>query len=249
MTPVRLLETRPAGTTGDGLFAKIGERAAGSITAVQVGGRLGIPTDAAAVVLNVVVTSPHGAGFATVFPCGSDRPNTANVNYRELDTISNLVVVGIGSAAAVCFFTYAAADFVVDVSGWFPAGSPYAALVPARLADSRPGYPTADGVLSGFGQRPAGTVTEIAVAGRGGVSADASVAVLNIAVADPLADGFLTVFPCGSPRPNAASMNYHRGEATSSGVITGPGSNGNVCVFTYATTDLVVDVNGFVPGP
>ncbi|MEY2580481.1 MAG: acid phosphatase type 7, partial [Ilumatobacteraceae bacterium] len=60
-------------------------------------------------------------------------------------------------------------------------------LVPARLMETRvgPDFRTIDGAFQGTGATPAGKVTELQVAGRGGVPADASAAVLNITVAEP----------------------------------------------------------------
>jgi hypothetical protein len=66
--------------------------------------------------LNVTVTNPRGAGFVTVFPCGGAVPNSSNVNFGVGETIANAVVVKL-AGGAVCLYTSAAADVIVDVSG------------------------------------------------------------------------------------------------------------------------------------
>ncbi len=62
LTPGRLMDSRAGQSTVDGQFAGIGVRAANSVTELQVGGRGGVPADAAAVVLNVTVTGAAGLG-------------------------------------------------------------------------------------------------------------------------------------------------------------------------------------------
>jgi hypothetical protein len=68
-------------------------------------------------VLNVTVTEPQGAGFVTVFPCGSARPNASNVNYVAGKTIPNLVFSKLGPTGTVCLYTSSPAHLVVDLLG------------------------------------------------------------------------------------------------------------------------------------
>jgi hypothetical protein len=125
----------------------------------------------------------------------------------------------------------------------------FAGLVPARLLESRSGdgATTVEGQFQGIGPRPAGSITALTVAGRGGVPADASAVVLNVAVTDTQGPGFVTVFPCGSAVPTASSLNYSAGQTIPNAVIAKIGTNGQICLFTLATTHLIVDVNGYYP--
>ncbi|MBK5331594.1 MAG: metallophosphoesterase [Ilumatobacteraceae bacterium] len=118
-------------------------------------------------------------------------------------------------------------------------------LLPARLMETRvgPDFHTIDGQYQGTGAAPAGTITELRVAGRGGVAPDASAAVLNLTVTQPQGSGFLTVFPCGQPQPLASNLNYLAGQTIANTVIAAIGTNGNVCIFTSQTTDTIVDVD------
>ena len=128
-------------------------------------------------------------------------------------------------------------------------GSSYQPLVPARLLETRidPALVTIDGQAQGAGLAAAGTVTELQVTGRAGIPAGASAVVLNVAVTGTTGPGFITVFPCGSPRPNAANLNYAAGETVPNLVIAKIGTNGKVCLFTTAGTHLVADANGYFP--
>ena len=104
----------------------------------------------------------------------------------------------------MCLFTSAATNLLADVTGFYPILPTFESLVPVRLLDSRsPGSATVDGTFQGIGVRGAGTTTELQVAGRGGVDGDAEAAVLNVTVTGAQAGGFITVYPCGSPLPNA----------------------------------------------
>ncbi|MGD9701338.1 MAG: hypothetical protein AB7Q42_14730 [Acidimicrobiia bacterium] len=249
VSPARLLETRVGEglATGDGLFNGIGERPAGSTTELQITGRANVPDDADAVVLNVTVVDARAPGYVTVFPCGSSQPIAANLNYVTRSTVPNAVIAKIGAGGKVCFFTQAAVDLVVDMSGYFPAVSRFDAVQPERLLETRsgPGLSTFDGQFNGIGALPATSVTELQITGRAGVPADADAVALNVTVADARAPGYVTVFPCGSTRPNAANINYVTRATVPNAVISKIGDGGKVCIYTQATVDLIVDINGF----
>ncbi|MEM9517662.1 MAG: hypothetical protein AAGA42_22640, partial [Actinomycetota bacterium] len=58
------------------------------------------------------------------------------------------------------------------------------------------------------------------------------------------ARGFITVYPCGTPRPTASNLNYQPGVTTPNAVLTRIGTNNSTCIYTHATTHLVIDANG-----
>ena len=84
------------------------------------------------------------------------------------------------------------------------------------------------------------------VAGRG-VTGDASAALLNVTAVSPDGSGYLTVYPCGQARPNASNVNYVGGAVVPNAVLAKIGVGGKVCVYSQLATDLVIDVNGYVP--
>ena len=243
--PARLLETRPGGMTIDGLSNNTGFVDIGTVTELPVAGRGGVPADASAAALNVTVTEPAAAGFVTIYPCGSERPTASNVNFSAGQTIPNAVVTKIGTGGKVCLFNSQPTHLVVDVNGFFSAGTDYAPIVPARILETRWGGSTIDSRFNDVGSVAINTVTELPVAGRAGLPADASSAVLNVTVTGPAAAGFVTVYPCGSERPTASSVNFAAGQTIANAVLTKVGSGGKVCLFNSQPTDLVVDVNGY----
>ena len=248
-TPGRLLDTRPGGSTVDGKFVGAGVRPAGSLTELVVGGRGGVPVDASAAVLNVTVTAAQGSGYITVFPCGQSQPNASNLNFVSGSTVPNAVIVKMGAGGKVCLFTAeSGTHLLVDVNGYFPPGSGFESLVPARVLDSRPGGNTIDAKFVGAGLRPAGSITELQLAGRGGVPANAEAAVLNVTVTGAQGGGYVTVFPCGQTQPNASNLNFAAGDTVPNAVVVKVGAGGKVCLFTAESgTDLLVDVNGYFP--
>jgi trimeric autotransporter adhesin len=245
--PARVLDTRPSGETVDNLQTAGGLRAAGSITTLPIAGRANVPANAKAVIVNVTATGPTADGFLTVYPCGTPVPNASNLNYKSGASIANLVISKLGASGELCIKTSSATHLIVDVTGYFPAGSSYEALQPARLLDTRAGGTTIDNQFSAAGLRPSGTVTELAVTGRGGVSANAETVVLNITATGPTADGFVSVYPCGIAQPNASNLNFATGSDVANTVIVKPGTGGKVCIYNSGQTHLIADVNGYVP--
>ena len=147
LVPARLADSRLGAVTVDGVLAGVGERGLGSVTVVPVGGRAGVPVGAVAVALNVTVTEAGGAGYATVYPCGSAPPNASNVNFVVGQTVANAVVVKVGDGGAVCVFVSQPTQLIVDVDGYFP-GSPSTPVPPPTSVPPNPIPFTKDQVFS-----------------------------------------------------------------------------------------------------
>ena len=73
----------------------------------------------------------------TVYPCGSQQPLASNLNYVGGQTVPNAVIARVGSGGAVCLFVSEGTHLVADVTGYFPPGSGFDSLVPARLLETR----------------------------------------------------------------------------------------------------------------
>lgn len=248
LQPGRIYESRDVATgTVDGLQQDTGRTTAGEIIEIDVAGRAGVPADAEAGLFNITAIRPDLGGFITSFPCGTPQPLTASLNYAAAQIIANGAIIALGDGGRLCIFTSQAMDIVVDVTGYAPAGTALGTGAPARLYESRPGEATADGLQQGTGRVSAGEIVEVDVGGRGDVPADAEAAILNFTAIRPDVGGFITSFPCGSPQPLTASLNYGPGNVIANGATIKLGDDGKVCVFTSQALDLVVDVTGFVP--
>jgi hypothetical protein len=134
--PARLADTRQTidSRTIDGQVQGFGRIGAGAVLTLPVLGRGGIPSSGVeAVVLNVTAVDPTKPGFLTVYPCGSDRPLAANVNYVAHQVVPNAVFAEVGAGGAVCIYTLAATHLVVDVAAWTRSRPPDGAVT--QLAD------------------------------------------------------------------------------------------------------------------
>ena len=133
ITPCRIVDTR---NTSLGAIPANGSRsflAAGVTEYLQQGGtngHCGMALEApTALALNVTVVLPTLAGYTTVFPYGTTRPDTASVNYVAGAVVNNAIIAAVPTPAASYDFTiysYAQAHYVVDLVGYFdtPRSSP-----------------------------------------------------------------------------------------------------------------------------
>ena len=120
LVPERVLDSRPASQLGySGLKPTGGQTLEVKVTGF---GASQIPANAASVLLNLTSVDPDGAGFATVYPCGSPRPATSNLNFQT-GAISNLVSAKVGDGGRVCIYTSASTHLAADVNGYYPDGS------------------------------------------------------------------------------------------------------------------------------
>jgi hypothetical protein len=237
--------------TVDGQFAAIGPIGQFGSIDVTVVGRGGVPaTGVGAVALNVTVTNPTAPSFLTVWPTGVARPTASSLNFTPGQTVPNMVIVPVGTNGQVSFYNNTGAvDVVVDVLGWFPTGSAYTGLTPARLVDTRADGGSIDGAYIHTGQVGQAAAIDVTVVGRGGVPATGVGAVaLNVTVTNPTASSFLTVWPTGVGRPTASSLNFTPGQTVPNMVIVPVGTNGQVSFYNNTGgVDVVVDVLGWFP--
>ena len=122
-TPARILDTRSLNSTADGSFAGKGRRPDQGTLQLKVGDRVGIPSDATAVLLNVTVLGAE-PGFITLHPRGTNRPVASNVNYRAGQTVANAAISRLGVGGDVCLFTEGNANVIVDVVGYLTGPPP-----------------------------------------------------------------------------------------------------------------------------
>jgi Domain of unknown function (DUF4331) len=236
VNPERVLDTR-SGT----------RPAAGSTTTVQVTG-VGsslVPTDAKTVFLNITSDQASADGFVTAYPCDAPRPNASNFNPIAGTATTVLVAAKLSAAGTVCLYTSSPTHLLVDVEGYHPADAAYVSTQPVRLLDTRAGAR-----IGYTGPAPAaGATLKVKVVGAGtpAVPADAKSVVINVTGTDSAAQGWITVYPCGEPVPNASNVNLRPGVARANLVTAKIGADGSVCLFLSQATDAIVDLQGFAP--
>jgi len=219
---------------------------------VPILGVSGIPlTGVTAVSLNLTAVGPTAEGYVTVWPCGSTKPSTSNVNFVKNQIVPNAVISPVDSTGKVCIASTAATHLVVDVNGWFGANSGLRAVTPVRVFDTRHGtggVPVAKvGALDG-----SGTALEVSILSAIGQSAGAVSAVsLNVTATGTSVSkygGYVTVYPCGGAPPNSSNLNFVANQSVPNAVIVPVSATGTVCFYVYGQADLIADVNGWFAG-
>ncbi|MFT6435152.1 MAG: hypothetical protein ACJAVI_003204 [Candidatus Azotimanducaceae bacterium] len=251
-TPNRLVDTRD-GTGGSLGFVDSSEPLVVTVAGLAVtsasGSAVTIPSNLSAVALNVTAVTPVGNGFLTVWPCDVARPLASNVNYTTGAIVPNGVIAPVSADGTVCIFSQTPSHVIVDLAGWFP-GAAFEGSTPTRLIDTRDG--------TGGTSNPIGGLIELSVPIHGitldveGVSrslpSSGAAAALNVTVVGPAAAGFATVWPCGVTRPTASNLNFSTGQVIANNIIAPIGSDGSICFFSSASTDIIVDISGWFSG-
>jgi SpoIID/LytB domain protein len=214
---------------------------AGSVVRVASRGAGAAPADSTAASFTVHALDAAAGGYVTVWPCGTTMPVVSSVNVAAGTSVTNAVDVAVGSGGDVCFFVSAPMHLAVDLAGWYgpSATTEFHALTPFRLADTRQGT----GWQGSFARN---TERRIDVAGAGGIPAAAARAVVaQFTAVNAPAGGFLTVHPCLARAPQLSMLRYPASANMAALVNSVLSADGDWCVVTNASTDLVVDVTGW----
>lgn len=249
VAPERILETRADQPGGQKGFTGA-KPAAGRVIELQVSG-IGasmVPGDAGTVFLNVTAVDTDSSGFVTVFPCGSTRPTASTFNPVAGEVSQNLVAARVGTSGKVCLYTSSSTHLIADLVGYHPSTAAYRPTAPERLLETRTTEP---GGQKGYtGATPAAgqtIVLDVTQVGSLAVPNDATAVFLNVTATNTTGSGWVTAFPCGWTRPNTSNVNLLPGVARANLVPVKIGTNGTVCLFVSAGTDLVADLQGYVP--
>ena len=237
VSPKRLLDTRE----GAGIPVAGGT----AINLAVTGGATTVPAGASGVALNVTVDQPTGSGYLTVWPTGEAQPLASSHNFVPGLTVANLVLAKVGAGGQVSIFnSFGATHVVVDVVGYFSSsGGVFVPVTPARIADSRFGVGT--GVNGPLGQ---GASIDVAVAGVAPVPPGATAAIVNVTSVDSTAPSFITVWPTGTTRPTASTLNPRVGVPVPNLAYLKLGGGHLSLYNNTGSTDYIVDVFGYIIG-
>ncbi|MCB9641439.1 MAG: N-acetylmuramoyl-L-alanine amidase [Myxococcales bacterium] len=223
LTPFRFLDTRGSATP-----------ASDSTTCVQITGKGGVPSTAKAVYVNLVAVGPTGPGFLTAYPKGIAQPTVSSLNYTTGQTVANGAIVAVGTGGQICIFVKTATHTIIDVSGYFESTSDFFPKGPYRRLDTRSGTKPGDQSTQCY-----------KVAGQDGIPSDAKAVFVNLVAVEATAAGFLSLYPKGIARPTASTLNYTTDGATANGALVRLGTGGEICVYAYASTHIILDVTGY----
>jgi Zinc carboxypeptidase len=232
VAPLRLADTRTSSPSG---FQRI------DATTVRVT----VDATAKAAALTVTVVDTTAAGYVTVWPTGTPRPNVSNINVAGAgETRANSAVVRLGTDGAVDVYVDAKADVLVDLVGLFRAASHatagrYVALPASRIFDTR---------QAAFGASSARANQTRLVPLPAGVPPDATAMAVNLTFADTAAAGFFSAWPAGSSRPQASTGNADGPRQTRAIFAVVPVSAGGFQIYTQSGAHVIVDEVGYFTG-
>ncbi len=191
-----------------------------------------------AMALGITTVTPMWAGFLTVYPCDKPLPDTSNVNFAQGEARAAAVLAPMGTGG-ICVVASVPTHLLVDVFGTFAPkkGSPWQAVAPVRLVDTR--LPAGRWT----GKVQPGNELELRFADMPGFPADAVGVSFNLTAVNPRDDGFLSFGPCGKP---AATSNllFRENHNVASAAWMGLGANGSLCLKSFGRTHVLVDLNG-----
>ncbi len=194
-----------------------------------------------AVSANFTVDRPSASGFLTVYNCSSAVPVVSTLNFTA-SAVPNQAFVAL-SQGKLCLYSPVDTEIIIDVNGYFRAGSSgsssgFYPVAPNRLYDTRP-----DDVLA----LEAGVPRAIPVEGvAGGAPANANAVALNLTVVAPSGYGFIRAYPCDqSASSEVSNVNFEPLENRPNSAIVPTSASGTICVVSNAATDLLVDIAGY----
>ena len=122
-----------------------------SMVEIPVVSRWGLPpAGVSSIVINLTATdSPTDGrgGYATVYPCSSQRPLASNLNFLSAQAVANSVIAQVSARGTVCFFVDGSVHLLADISGWMATGAGFNGLVPLRVVDTRENLGPVPGLL------------------------------------------------------------------------------------------------------
>ncbi len=180
-------------------------------------------------VVSLVATETTRAGYVQVLPCGAAPGGWSNLNIDAAgQTRAVLAFLRFDAFGRACVFTQHATHLVADLQGYMGAGA-FDNITDDRALDTR------------NGPRPAAG-TQVRVTGR-----PSSTAVVSVVSTENLAAGYLQFLPCGATPGGASNVNTDAAGQTVAGVaFVQFDASGAVCLFTSASSHLVVDVQGYL---
>lgn len=234
---VRVLDTR------NGTGGTSGTVAAGDLVTFAVPPSVA-PAGATAVAVNLTVADTSAPTAVSLVAPGADPAATTSLIVQPGPVATNLAVVPLGPGGQLTLRHSAGTlHAIADVVGYFAvAGSSWQPAVATRLVDTRTGTGSVAAPLGGGETR---TFTVPAAA----LPPGATVAVLNLTSTNATAEGFMTAFKSGTPRPATSNLNPAPLRSLPNQVFVPLDAGANFDVFNAAgSTDLVVDLVGFFAG-
>lgn len=124
------------------------------------------------------------------------------------------------------------------------ASSEFVPVTPSRVVDTRNGTGGTTGPIANGG------VVAAQITGKAGIPATGVTAVaVSVTNTAPTGNGFLSVYPDGTPQPVTSAVNFGSGVTVTNGAIVPVGADGKIdvcsCSGNASNTQIIVDVTGY----
>jgi PKD domain len=243
--PTRILDTRKGLGASK---AKVGSESSISLTIDGAGSGTLPASGITAVSLHVTAVDAAANGYVTVYPAGQTRPGVSNLNFSTGSTVSNTVIVPVGSDGKIDLYNGSpsgSVDLIADVAGYYTTtfgvnSGVFVPVAPYRELDTRKTTALShDGSVT---FNPYGSSHQLADPGDSYV--------MNLTVVQSTANGYITVYPAGEDIPGVSSVNYLPGQtvANLAQVGAGGGGGGTVTITNSeesGTVEVIADVFGY----
>ncbi len=236
MAPVRVLDTR------SGLGAPQQAVGAGESLTLQVTGTASVPATASAAVVNITVASPAAKGFVSVGP--ASMTDSSNLNFVAGRTAANLAITRLSATGSITFYngSTSTVQLIADLQGYYSAlgtGTAYTPVAPVRVLDTRSGLGAPQQAVA------ASASLTLQVTGTASVPSTASAVVVNITVANPSANGFVSVGP--AVITDSSNVNFAAGRTVANLAVARLSSTGSITFYNGSTNtvQLIADVQGY----
>ncbi len=249
VAPCRLIDTRQGGGPISGGSSR-------NFIVPQFGGGCGIPVEAAAYSLNVTVVPHEPLGYLTIWPAGLAQPYTSTMNSPDGRIKANAVIVTAGTNDAVSVYVTNLSDVILDINGYFisPMSQTlqFYPLVPCRVVDTRAGSQQPQGLgppsIPDMGSRELPIPHSPCLQGLPNQPKAYS---FNVTVVPTHGNSlnYLTVWPSDQRQPNVSTLNNPTATVVANAAIVPAAANGDISVFAYNSTDVIMDINGYFAAP
>ncbi len=252
VTPCRLVDTRNANGTFGGPAIQGGTSRSFPMPQNQ---SCNIPAAAAAYSLNVTVVPHKPLNYLTIWPTGEAQPYVSTMNSPDARVKANAAIVPAGTSGAVSVFVTDTSDVILDIDGYFQASGAYEfyPLTPCRVVDTR-STSTLTGGLGppSFGTNEARPLPILSSTCFQHLPNQPLAYSFNVTVA-PYPPGqslnYLTIWPTGEQQPYVSTLNNGTAGIVANAAIVPAAANGDVSVYTYNSTDVIIDTNGYFAAP
>ena len=247
VNPCRLVDTRQGNNPIQGGTSR-------DFTVPQLGG-CNVPGSAAAYSLNVTVVPHTTLGYLTIWPTGEEQPYVSTMNSLDGRTKANAAIVPAGLNDSISVYVTDTSDVILDIDGYFappPQGTlQFYPVAPCRVVDTRDSHqPMGLGPpsLGDMETRDLPALTSPCLQGISNPQAYSFNVTVVPVNGQPL--GYLTVWPSDQQQPYVSTLNNPTATVVANGAIVPAAvSNGNIKVFAYNSTDVIMDINGYFAAP